>query len=69
MRLRAMPAFALFLFVTSGFVQAALAQSRSAEESLLASVKNGPLQKLGPWLANLYDEARQAPNNATFETR
>jgi hypothetical protein len=32
-------------------------------------MKNGPIQKLGPWLANLYDEFRQAPNNATFETR
>ena len=69
MRLRPVPAFALLLLVAVGFVQAPLAQSRSAEESLLASVKNGPMQKLGPWLANLYDEFRQAPNNATFETR
>jgi hypothetical protein len=60
MRLRPVPAFALLLLVAVGFVQAPLAQSRSAEESLLASVKNGPMQKLGPWLANLYDEFRQA---------
>jgi len=69
MRPRTASALALLLFITSGSVQSALAQSRSAEESLLARVKNGPMQKLGPWLANLYDEFRQAPNNATFETR
>jgi hypothetical protein len=69
MRLRAMPALACLLLVTLGSLQAVLAQTRSAEESLLTSVKNGPMQKLGPWLANLYDEFRQAPNNATFETR
>ena len=69
MRLKAMPALALFLIVTLGSIHTVLAQSRSAEESLLDSVKNGPMQKLGPWLANLYNEFRQAPNNATFETR
>jgi hypothetical protein len=69
MRPRAAFALALLLFITSGAVQSALAQTTSPEASLLARVKNGPMQKLGPWLANLYDEFRQAPNNATFETR
>ena len=68
-RLRVTPALALLFFLLLGSVEAALAQSPSAEESLLASVKNGPLQKLGPWLANLYDEYQRAPNGATFETR
>jgi hypothetical protein len=69
MRLKAMPALALLLIVSLGSIQTVLAQSMSAEASLLTSVKNGPMQKLGPWLANLHDEFRQAPNNATFETR
>ena len=66
-RLEAVSALALSLVL--GSAQAASAQARSPEEALLASTKNGPMQKLGPWLANLAEEFRQAPNKATFETR
>lgn len=69
MSLRPRAMFAVALFVTLGSVHVALAQSSSPEETLLASVKNGALQKLGPWLANLYDEFQQAPNKETFQTR
>src|SRR5215210_4717531 len=66
-RLRAM--FPLVLSVIVGAAHVAVAQTRSPEETLLGSVKNGPLQKLGPWLANLSDEFRQAPNKDAFQTR
>lgn len=69
MRLRPMRALVLSVFVALCGVQPAFAQPPSAEQALLASVKNGPMQKLGPWLANLYDEFQQAPNSAAFETR
>jgi hypothetical protein len=46
-----------------------IAAAQSPEETMLASVKNGPLAKLGPWLANLYDEFRQSRNQGTFESR
>ena len=63
----AMFAFALLLMF--GAAHGADAQSNSPEETLIASVKNGPLQKLGPWLANLSDEFQQAPNKRAFQTR
>ena len=66
-RLKAVSALALC--VSLGSASAVGAQSRSAEETLLATVKNGPMQKLGPWLANLYDEFRQAPNTGNFQSR
>ena len=43
MRPGAASALALLLFMTSGSVQSALAQSTSPEESLLERVKNGPI--------------------------
>jgi len=67
LRLKAVPALALSFSLASA--PALVAQSRSPEETLLAAVKNGPMQKLGPWLANLYEEFRQAPNNGTFVSR
>ena len=39
-----------------GAVPVAEAAPATPEEQLVSPVKNGPLQKLGPWLANLYDE-------------
>ncbi len=61
--------FAVALTLTLGVAPIAHAQSPSPEEALLSSVKNGPLQKLGPWLANLYDEYRGAPNKDAFVSR
>jgi hypothetical protein len=69
MSLRPAAVVALALFSLVGFARTAPAQSQSPEEALLAAAKNGPMQKLGPWLANLAEEFRQAPNKATFETR
>jgi len=66
-RLKAVSALVLCFALISA--SAVFAQPRSAEETLLATVKNGPMQKLGPWLANLYDEFRQAPNTGNFASR
>ena len=68
LRFRAMFTLALFS-ISVGSARAALAQSRSPEETLLASVKSGPMQKLGPWLGNLAEEFRQASNKDGFQTR
>jgi hypothetical protein len=66
-RFRAVFLLALPLMLTA--TQVARAQSPSPEETLLASAKGGPMQKLGPWLGNLYDEYRGAVNKDTFQTR
>jgi len=49
-------------------VQAIAANPSTPEERLVDSVKNGPLQKIGPWLANLYNEYQQSPNKDAFTT-
>jgi len=49
-------------------VQAIAASPSTPEERLVDSVKNGPLQKIGPWLANLYNEYQQSPNKDAFTT-
>src|SRR5690349_5275535 len=51
-----------------GATQAIAATPSTPEAKLVDSVKNGPLQKIGPWLANLYDEYQQSPNKDTFTT-
>jgi subtilisin family serine protease len=61
--------FALAALSLIGASHVALAQSKSPEETLLASVKDGPMEKLGPWLGNLYEEFRQATNKEGFQTR
>jgi hypothetical protein len=68
MSLRLRAGFALALLSIVGVPAMAAAQA-SPEEAMLASVKNGPLAKLGPWLGNLYDEFRQSRNPDTFESR
>ena len=47
----------------------AVAAASSPEQKLVDAVKNGPLQKLGPWLANLSDEFQQSPNKQNFTTQ
>jgi Subtilase family len=47
---------------------AVAAAPATPEEKLVDSVKNGPLQKLGPWLGNLYDEFQQSSNKSAFKT-
>jgi hypothetical protein len=59
----------LALLAMLGVVPGTATAQGSPEETMLASVKNGPLAKLGPWLANLYDEFRQSPRQDAFETR
>ena len=44
------------------------AVAATPEEDFIAA-KNGPLQKLGPWLADLYEEYQQASNKREFRTR
>jgi hypothetical protein len=58
---------AFMLTFSLGVVPLAMAQS--AEESLVSAAKNGPLQKLGPWLANLYDEYQQSSDKKAFKTK
>src|SRR5256714_8255778 len=49
-------------------VQAIAAAPSTPEEKLVDSVKNGPLQKIGPWLGNLYQEYQQSSNKKAFTT-
>ena len=64
MRFATALAFSLLALVLSN----TSAVAATPEEDFLAT-KNGPLQKLGPWLANLYDEYRLAPNKQAFRSR
>jgi len=52
-----------------GAAPLASAAPASPEQELVESAKNGPLQKLGPWLANLYDEFQGSTNKKEFKTR
>ncbi len=61
--------FALMLPLLIAGAQFATAQATTPEQELLDAVKNGPLQKLGPWLANLADEYQQASDKKEFKTR
>lgn len=67
MRIRAGLVLTIALFL--GATQRVLAAPAIAEEKLVESAKNGPLQKLGPWLENLYDEFQQSANKKEFKTR
>ena len=61
-----------FLLAVSLLVTAthfAVAAASTPEQKLVDGVKNGPLQKLGPWLANLSDEFQQSPNKQNFTTQ
>ena len=40
----------------------------SPEQALLDAAKNGPMKKLGPWLANLDDECQQSSNKKSFQS-
>jgi hypothetical protein len=68
MSLRLRAGYALALLSIGAAPLPAAAQG-SPEESLLSSVKTGPLEKLGPWLANLYDEFRLARDPDAFQSR
>jgi hypothetical protein len=57
------------LFCCSMAGHYASAASNTAEEALVEATKNGPLQKIGPLLANLSDEFQQSTNKQAFETR
>jgi len=52
-----------------GTAPLAMAAPTTPEQALVDSAKNGPLQKLGPWLENLYDEFQQSANKKAFKTR
>jgi hypothetical protein len=45
------------------------ATPETPEQQLTDAVKNGPLQKIGPWLANLYQEYQQSNNKKAFTTQ
>lgn len=46
-----------------------VAAAATPEEELLDAVKNGANEKLGPWLANLYEEYARSNDKRTFQTR
>ena len=56
---------AVFLVMTMAQIATA---AISPEQELLNAAKTGPMKKLGPWLANLYDEFQQSSNKKTFQT-
>ncbi len=60
---------ALVLPLIIGGAHFAAAQTTTPEAELLATVKNHPLNKLGPWLANLSDEYQKSSNKAAFKTQ
>jgi subtilisin family serine protease len=68
MIVRAKTVFVLSVSLVLGATPAIAASPSTPEERLVDSVKNGPLQKIGPWLANLYDEYQQSPNKEAFTT-
>ena len=68
MRLNVRAVFLLSGSLLLGATQAIAATPSTPEAKLVDSVKNGPLQKIGPWLANLYDEYQQSPNKDAFTT-
>jgi hypothetical protein len=59
----------LVTFTLLASVVPALAAASTPEQQLVDEVKNGPLNKIGPWLANLYDEYRLSSNKKAFSTR
>lgn len=69
MPIRVRVGLALTLILALGAVPASTASAATPEENLVASAKNGPLQKLGPWLGNLYDEYQKSTNKKGFTTR
>ena len=68
-RPRGLPRLVLLLAVAIGSVYPAFAVPVTAEEQLTDVVKNGPLQKIGPWLANLYQEYQKSNNKKSFATQ
>ena len=66
-RIAASIVLGLPLFI--GAAQFAVAGPTTAEEQLVDAVKNGPYQKLGPWLANLYQEYQGTRDKSAFATR
>jgi hypothetical protein len=68
MKVKIRVVFLLSVSLLLGAAPAIAATPSTPEEKLVDSVKNGPLQKIGPWLANLYDEYQQSPNKDAFTT-
>src|SRR5205814_9088455 len=69
-RIKAVVVFAVSLVIgaSTASSQAVAAAPSTPEEKLLDSVKNGPLQKIGPWLGNLYQEYQQSSSKKAFIT-
>ena len=59
----------LVVVVIAGTVKLAGQRGASPEEVLLATVKQHPLAKLGPWLINLYEEYQQFARSAGGQSR
>src|SRR5262245_59074455 len=51
------------------FSSVAFAQAAKTPEQEMLDAKNGPFQKLGPWLENLYQEFQGTPNKKAFKTK
>jgi len=61
--------FMLTLSLFMSAVPLAIAAPATPEEQLVDPAKNGSLEKLGPWLANLYEEFQRSPDKRAFRTR
>jgi hypothetical protein len=58
------------VLITPLFAGIALSQTATkTPEQQMLDAKNGPLQKIGPWLENLYQEFQGTPNKKAFKTK
>jgi hypothetical protein len=63
-----MGAVALVAALAAGVLGAGSAGAATAEENLIAAGSSGAAGKLGPWLADIYEEYRRSPNKRAFRS-
>ncbi len=57
------------LILTIAAAHTGIASAATPEEDLIAAASSGPAGKLGPWLANVYDEYQNSSNKNAFRSR
>jgi len=57
------------LILTIAAAHTGIASAATPEENLIAAASSGPAGKLGPWLANAYDEYQNSSNKSSFRSR
>lgn len=68
MQVRTRRSVALAAALLTGIVNGGAALAATPEQDLLAAASSGPAQKLGPWLANVYEEYQKSSNKRAFQT-